>query len=92
MIVTLFNSPEFNWVDFPLSPIPLNNDDVNNEYDVTDLTNTDDIIDLTNTEDDEEMIDIENYVFDSGEIWNPTVKKIKKNKKIVKNKKSESLL
>ena len=88
MITTLFSLPEFNWVDFPLSPVNLNVDV--NEYDITDLTtNTDlineDIIDLTNTTDDDE-IEIENYVFESGEMC-PTVKKIKKNKKIVKNKK-----
>ena len=77
MISTLFSLPEFNWADFPLSPVNVNEEDVN----IIDLTTdndkiNNDIIDLTNLTDDDEMIDIENYVFEEGEIWNPTVKKI----------------
>ena len=81
MIQALFDLPDFNWADYPLSPVNVNN--------VNDDDHPIEIIDLTSTEDDDEMIDIDKYVFDSGELWNPTVKKIKKNKKEVKNKKEK---
>ena len=82
MIQALFDLPDFNWADYPLSPVNVNN--VNDDDDKIDPA---EIIDLTTSTDDKNLIDIDKYVFDSWELWNPAVKKIKKNKKVLKKKK-----
>ena len=77
IINSYINLPNFNWCDYPLSPINVN------EY------NEPPIIDLTNTTDDDDEIDFNKDIHESGELWCPTVKKVKKNKKNVKNKKKQ---
>ena len=59
---------------YPVSPM-----NVNHYNETIDSTNTYiETIDLTNTEDE---INIDKYIVESGELWNPTVKKIKNSKK-----------
>ena len=84
MIQALFDLPDFNWADYPLSPVNVNN--VNDDDDHPIIIDPE-IIDLTTTTEDDDMKDIDKYVFDSWELWNTTVKKIKKNKKVKNNNK-----